>query len=586
MRVLPFLVVALLPPLAIAGQEPLQAFRGELGDAVGFGAHALADCRENLPLAVHFVDARADDGDPGSLRDVLTNAVADSTYDIVMFDYGGILELDDGALSPEVECVYVAGQTAPGDGIVLWAPNNSYLSFIVPRDLVFRYVRSRIHGGMRGLEFRGGLNLIVDHTTVSWFDGFGGGHVMFQVRAFESACGTTSPCIENVTVSNNMIYEPNETRPLVWRFGTATDDEGTLRSTSLSVTRNFTSLGWRQPKVSGADSVRVANNIVYNWTNRAGSVNTNIGVDFVENLYREGPDINGQTNRRTRMVQVRSADIGSKRLHLHGNRTIHNGYVRLVDQDSIWGIEGDAWQIVCNATENGCVENDPAPTSMRSLTPYPPAPVPEYGDMTDALHDEILDGVGVSRLLNCDGTVRPARDATDADRISRYNAGESPPDSLMDGTQHGVNLSNIDVPGMGYSAGTPCARTSDGLWHDWLSTNGFDPQDPPSADSVTADGYLLVEHQINALPLASEGAAPTWTGRWVYTADVIPFAGFRMPDVAFPARRAWYSNDNQEALVVSCSDQGTALTAAQVVSWISENMLEAPDIENETATIC
>src|SRR5690606_22192762 len=132
------------------------------------------NCDRSNP-EVLFVTNLNDSGS-GSLRDAVGRADP-RRLSVVVFRTGGTITL----LSPidlSRSCVYVAGQTAPGDGIQLRSPEGSgnvLLHF--PRngsgsDVVLRYLRVRpgrgVDGGSDAISIDGGANIVLDHVSVQW----------------------------------------------------------------------------------------------------------------------------------------------------------------------------------------------------------------------------------------------------------------------------------------------------------------------------------------------------------------------------------------------------------------------------------
>jgi len=116
-------------------------------------ADAVATSSTSTPLA--------DDGS-GSLREAVSHA-----HRTVVFDVAGVIELKSNiAVSSDVT---IAGQSAPGAGIVLYGHS---ISLSGQHNIILRYLRCRqgIHGdrGKCSINMADTHNAIIDHCSVEW----------------------------------------------------------------------------------------------------------------------------------------------------------------------------------------------------------------------------------------------------------------------------------------------------------------------------------------------------------------------------------------------------------------------------------
>ena len=147
-------ILALFSPLLVAGAAAnLPAFPG----AEGFGALATG----GRGGAVYHVTTLNDSG-PGSFRDAVSRP-----HRTVVFDVAGIIHL--AARVSVASNITIAGQTAPGDGIVIYGNG---VSFSGANQAIVRYVRFRMGvNGDRGKDavtIANGHDMIFDHVSVSW----------------------------------------------------------------------------------------------------------------------------------------------------------------------------------------------------------------------------------------------------------------------------------------------------------------------------------------------------------------------------------------------------------------------------------
>ena len=97
----------------------------------------------------------------GSFRDAVS-----SPNRIVVFDVAGVIRLKSRV--PVSKNIYIAGQTAPGEGITLYGNG---LSFSGASNTICRYLRVRMgvvgDSGADALGIANGENIIFDHCSVA-----------------------------------------------------------------------------------------------------------------------------------------------------------------------------------------------------------------------------------------------------------------------------------------------------------------------------------------------------------------------------------------------------------------------------------
>jgi hypothetical protein len=147
-------VMLLLCAGHVSAQTP--AFPG----AMGFGRFA-PGARGAATREVYIVTNLNDSG-TGSFRDAVSKSGR-----IVVFAVGGIVRLaSDISVASNIT---IAGQTAPGDGIVFF---NKRITFTGADNTIARFLRIRLGAtGNSGNDATGlahGSNIIFDHLSVSW----------------------------------------------------------------------------------------------------------------------------------------------------------------------------------------------------------------------------------------------------------------------------------------------------------------------------------------------------------------------------------------------------------------------------------
>jgi len=252
----PLLTLLFLIPFANAAeQKESLAFSG----AEGFGQFASGGRGGEM-----FHVTTLDDSGAGSFRDAVSKPNR-----LVVFDVGGIIRLKSNvAVSSRIT---LAGQTAPGDGIMLYGRS---VSFSGQSNVVVRYLRFRegIEGdkGKCSVNLSHGSDMIFDHCSIQW--------------GRWDCLGVTQGS-HDITFQNCIIGEGVDPQ----RFGSLSDSV-----TNVTYTHNL----WinnqsRNPKAKG--TIQYINNVVCNW-GVCGLVGGHSGADHfldaVGNYFIAGPNSN------------------------------------------------------------------------------------------------------------------------------------------------------------------------------------------------------------------------------------------------------------------------------------------------------
>ena len=139
----------------------LQAQQLAFPGAEGFGRYATGARAVANPQIYHVTNL--DDSGPGSLRDAISQP---GRY--IVFDVCGEIKLKSRLVFSGNS--YIAGQTAPGDGIII---HGNGVSFSGASNLIVRYLRIYMgkDKGSSGKDAAGianGQNMIFDHLSVAW----------------------------------------------------------------------------------------------------------------------------------------------------------------------------------------------------------------------------------------------------------------------------------------------------------------------------------------------------------------------------------------------------------------------------------
>jgi autotransporter-associated beta strand protein len=220
------------------------------------------------------------DSGTGSLRD----AVSKSNR-IIVFDVAGVINLSSRLVFSSN--LYVAGQTAPGEGVTVYGNG---VSFSGSSNIICRHMRFRMgKNGDSGKDCAGianGTNMIFDHCSFAW-----GLDETFSINPDGKGD------LYNITLMNCLIGQ-----------GLLTHSAGGLmQADSITLYRNFyCDNGTRNNKVKGYH--QYVNNVVYNWSS---------------GCYLMGGDSSGESHANTQGNLFVNGPAGSGNACTSGNSGFH-----------------------------------------------------------------------------------------------------------------------------------------------------------------------------------------------------------------------------------------------------------------------
>ncbi|MBC8053540.1 MAG: T9SS type A sorting domain-containing protein [Sphingobacteriaceae bacterium] len=431
--------------------------------ADGFGRHAQG-ARASAVREVYVVTNLNDSG-TGSFRDAVSKSGR-----VVVFAVGGIIRIvTDVAVASNTT---IAGQTAPGDGIVI---ANKRVTFTSSNNTIARFLRIRLGAtGNSGKDVSGlasGANMIFDHMSFTW--------AMDEVFSINYDGKGTS--IDNITIQNSIIgqglhRENHSAGGLI-----QTPDGG-----KVSLIKNlYISNKTRNPKVKGVNEF--VNNVVYNWGNgnrlgdqlnygwsgdayiMGGSSGTS-EVNIINNYFMGGP--------LTEPLEKTPFSRGTGSFHLFGAGNIFDN-----NRNGVL----DGAEVPYDSTSVGYPG---IAISSFKTQPYPyPAANPALSAV--AAYQHVIDNVGATY---------PHRDELDAFLIDEVKS---------KGVKGFYVYKETDLPlangGLGnvYGADAPQDTDSDGMPDTWEEANGLDKTNKADAVafSTTETGYLNIEVYVNQLAL-------------------------------------------------------------------------------------
>lgn len=404
--------------------------------AEGYGTQTRAGRGGRIVAVTSLADSGA-----GTLRAALEDAAPKT----IVFRVGGVIRLKS-LLFVRHPFVTIAGQTAPGDGIVL----RDYGLVIITNDVLIQSIRIRPgnEGSVKPSDNdavailgptgggTGAWNVVLDHLSVSWG---------------EDELISTWFGPHDITVSWSIVSEGLNRS----RHPKRTHSAGLLvgdRSDHVSIHHNLLAHNdFRNPLIMSGGTHDVVNNVVYDW----GALPTEIvddaamSVNVVGNYYRSGT-----STRAPHAIFINPSDKGiTPRIFAAGNAR----YGAQVAGD--WDMVQYGWR------------GRGAPDRYRAVQRFTTAPV-TASSARDAL----------AAVLAGAGAMAPKRDAVDARIVGdvtngtgaiidspqqvggypAYAAGEAPPDADGDGLpdawerEHGLNKDNradgnADPDGDGYT---------------------------------------------------------------------------------------------------------------------------------------
>lgn len=417
-----YLIVGLVCSLVISAQQ--LAFPG----AEGFGKYAMG----GRSGSVYHVTNLNDSG-TGSFR----TAVSQSNR-IVVFDVAGVIKINSGIVVRSN--IYIAGQTAPGEGITIYG---NRVSFSGANNTICRHMRFRMgvigDSGKDAMGISNGKDMIFDHVSVSW-----GRDETFSINWDGKG---SEP--ENITIQNSIVSQ-----------GLLLHSAGGLIQTNkgVSLYRNvYIDNSTRNNKVKGVN--QYVNNIVYNWKSGAyimgGDSEGSSYANVVSNYFILGPEEGGRP-------------IGSG-----------NSKFNIYADDNWFDNNLDA---VLNGYEIPRSEYGGGPTFKETRFDYPVLPTLS----ANVLLDSLLPGAGACL---------PYRDLADYYVVNQLKSlgleGEliSNESTLPIGAPTSWKL---------WSGTSRIDTDKDGMPDDWEDANGTNKSVNDAMVSA-ANGYVNIENYINSI---------------------------------------------------------------------------------------
>jgi len=514
------------PPVNSSPSGVLAAFPG----ARGWGAQALSQCSRTGMQVVHVTNLG--DSGPGTLRNAMGQA-RDDVLTVIVFDVSGYITLGS-RIELTHSCLYIAGQTAPGGGITIRAPDIQAILFAREpvHDVVIRYLRFRngtnqpgTHTNSQGMIIGVGQRVVLDHLSFSWAN-----DQLLSIYKYPLGWGP----VRDITVQRSLFAEPFETSPVCYTTKGDVNDptNGWYAVTGVSLHHNVAiDCNHRAPQNTAHDA-EVINNVVYNYQTIPMEVDRKTYEDVIGNYFKAGP-MNYSTDA-AYGHEVGHEFSANKPGGWSGSEP--DGYVVMGNTNNIDGRCGfgiymdgnvgphnpdgskDQW-LMTSKKKNDYLKG-PFPESFSFYTsivysnsqdlnlplsingcsfrrtsrlPQSPIPVP-VESAASAWQALVVNGdVGDNRRLTCTGDWTGNADAVDSRVLAQAEEGTGP-------GRGGNPLSAADVGGFpSLSAGTPCADSdADGMPDAFETRYGLDGHSAAdAADDSNGDGYSNLEEFLN-----------------------------------------------------------------------------------------
>ena len=437
---------------------------------------------------VYHVTNLKDDGKEGSLRYGFCTLKGART---IVFDVGGVIALTDTLCIPEDGGdVYVAGQTAPGDGITLI---NYDFGAMGAQDVILRDIRVRVgdsngssHGGM-GMSSCN--HSIVDHCSISWatdegFSSRSAANLTFQWNIIGESLNNS---VHYIAGKNGERAEGTERHAFAASIGGFT---GSFHHNLLinNTGRNWSLAGaMEQDGVTYGGQLDISNNVVYNWKDRTTDGGAR-RVQFVNNYYKAGP----VSNTSLHLVSVDGNELNTsdmQMLYASGNMKVAQNGKALIDAKTDEWSSGKA---VCGMKGNNANAN-----TIRSNSPW----FDNYItlDSAEDAYKKVINNTSGA------GANKPALDYIDSRYHDEVTNGKYTYTGSKDKLQ-GIIDSQNDAGGYpsskNFKGGTaPADSDKDGMPDAWETLHGLNPNDAKDGSivSLSGDDYTNLELYLNEL---------------------------------------------------------------------------------------
>lgn len=417
----------------------------------------------------------------GSLR----AAIDASGPRIIIFRVGGIIELDT-SLNIRNPYITIAGQTAPGGGILINGKNVEGATLVVnSHDVIIRYLRVRNGAGGGTAEddtigIQAGYDIIVDHCSVSWSTDENLSTWAWRHEKWGEP--------KNITWSYNLVAEGILNHSKAMLTGASTGEEAD-KMTNIDIHHNMFLHHYDRNPFIKHKSGRIINNLAYNWAGYGLATNGGVHFDIVGNLFVKGPNFNPDNS-----VMVVS-QLGRDDAATYDELNCPNNCPHLYVKDNITP-NHQTVESPWNAFSSDWNSQTPVAEKFRRTSPLPDQVFPITTIKMSELDTHILKSIGANQRLDELGNMVANRDAVDKRLIKEYKAGT--------GTVISTEVTVGGLPKI--SSATPYPDDDrDGMSDTWEKTVGLDPTDSSDGNQDRDnDGVSNIEEFLDGKQLRAK----------------------------------------------------------------------------------
>lgn len=295
-------------------------------DAEGYGRFAIGG-RGGSVYHVTSLNDDVSNPQPGTFRYGITKVSGPRT---IVFDVAGVIYLQ-GRLTCSDKYVTIAGQTAPGRGILLrGAP------FGMASDGITRFIRMHrghildaadANKGLDGLGMAGNDHAIMDHCSIAWTIDEG-----FSSRGAKNITLQRTMISEALNIAGHPNYSEGTAHGYAATIGGG--ENGGLGSSyhhnllAHNEGRNWSMSGGLDGAGYYDGHHDMFNNVVYNWGGRATDGGTHEG-QFVNNYYKMGP---ATTQKLLLKADLEGPHPGTQSYYVNGNIRMNSNGTKTQDK--------------------------------------------------------------------------------------------------------------------------------------------------------------------------------------------------------------------------------------------------------------
>lgn len=409
---------------------------------------------------------------PGSLRWALEHTWPNERNNpfndrrIIIFKTGGTINLVDKIIIRH-PFVTIAGQTAPGDGILLRGDQLT----IATHDVIVRGIRVRVGDKGPPTCCRDGINIstteaesdvyniIIDHSSVSWAIDENVSLWTSEKKPYKTHDVTIQWTIISEGLHNSIHVDEGAVVTDPHSMGMIVGQDGY----NVSIHHNlFANNSGRNPRISGIINAELINNVIYGWKDKAVEISSDKNVVHVQKNFF----ILNKDSRKAEISFSKNMNEGSQ---VYIDRNITLDYQ---DQDSFIPTR----------------INNPDGYMIASTFIFKPSGVTIYP--SDVAYDWVLSYAGATT---------PSRDVVDLRVVN----------NVINGTGKIID-SQEQVGGWSFfeSGNYPDDSDNDGIPDSWERSHGLNmylATDANNPNLLAPSGYTWVEEYVNSLlPVTNE----------------------------------------------------------------------------------